>query len=427
MNRSCRLPLPLLGALLLSFAPVATAQDAAEPASPPSADDVTTSADEAPDTTGDVDAPGQTPVEAPKAAAPTATPAPAPAEPAPRELMNEVWEGAPEDGGAESELMKGQLSVFVMSLTGEAGTSQGAVEAVTGLIAARLEALRIFSVRTEDDLRQLVDFDELRTFMVAEEDVSRLEDIGNALGVDYLVTGRFFGPGPRRVDLALYDLKVMKPVKRHVIEVERQGQLPKEVQRAVDALIRPVLAANTSPVFVRVSEAGAAVKIDGEAIGTWPRPPLRVGAGPHTISASKEGFESTELDVVVEPGRTPPVDLVLVPSKDYVAAHKWKAYAWLATAGSLGVLAGGSLGTAAIMLALNQLRGTAIAERTGQSTTTGVLRVRQLDCIELISYRVGAAVLAFGVTPLLLGAGALTWLFAPDPWKYDALVPEGSE
>jgi hypothetical protein len=357
---------------------------------------------------------------------PTPDAAPAPAE-APREMIEQVWEGAPQDGGEESALSADQLSVFVMSLTGEEGTAPGAVEAVTGLIAARLESFRVFSVRTEDDLRQLVDFDELRTFMVAEEDVSRLEDIGNALGVKYLVTGRFFGPGPRRVDLALYDLSVQKPVTRQVIEVERQGQLPKAVQKATDALIRPVLAANTSPVYVRVSEKGAAVAVNDVALGTWPKPPQRLGAGPHTIVATKDGFEPTKLDIVVEPGRTPPVDLVLVPSEDFVAAYKWKAYLWLATAGSLGVLAGGSLALAGGLLLANQFRGAAIAEASGQDPGAAVLRVRQADFIELTAYRVGAVAFAFGLTPLLLGAGALTWLFAPDPFKYDELLPEGGE
>jgi hypothetical protein len=65
----------------------------------------------------------------------------------------------------------------------------------------------------------------------------------------------------------------------------------------------PVPGATMGTLEVQASEPGAAVSLDGEALGNAPRS-IVVGPGRHNVRVTKDGFEPWELDVHVVPGQT---------------------------------------------------------------------------------------------------------------------------
>lgn len=81
------------------------------------------------------------------------------------------------------------------------------------------------------------------------------------------------------------------------------------VQHAIDEL-----ASLTATVKVNVADPGAAVAVDGNAVGTTPLAnPLRVNLGAHTVTVTKAGYETLTKEVKVNGGDTVSVDGPLQP------------------------------------------------------------------------------------------------------------------
>jgi hypothetical protein len=390
----------LLIACLLAAAPAA-AQDESAPEAPVE-EVVTETEDVAPESPDAEEAPAEPPApEAPPAevaAPPAPEPPPTPAEPLPKATKPRV---------------------AIMNLAPAAGVSDDLTLGLTGLVATRIDGLRIFDVVTEDDVRALIDFDEMRTVLSESEDASKLADIGEALGADYLISGRAYAEP--RVDLVLFDLKTQKAVRREVAEARTRAALTRPLLRKVDRVIAPVLAARTARLIVRSSEEGATISLDGDALGTSPLPVREIGSGPHTLTATKDGFIKSEFDLVLQPGQSIPVDVVLVPSQELVEQHEKDAWLWRGT--SLGLLGGAvaSVGVGAGFLIANELRTEALADQTDQKEAA-VLQLRPSEYNELQLYRITGGILLAGVAPVLAAGGAFAWYAGPEPGKYDELT-----
>jgi hypothetical protein len=83
----------------------------------------------------------------------------------------------------------------------------------------------------------------------------------------------------------------------------------RSVQRAIDEL-----AMLTGTVRVGVTDAGAAVAVDGHDAGTTPlAAPLRVNLGPHVVTVTKAGFETLQKEVKLSGGDEARVDGPLQP------------------------------------------------------------------------------------------------------------------
>jgi hypothetical protein len=90
-----------------------------------------------------------------------------------------------------------------------------------------------------------------------------------------------------------------------------QSMSPREQAEVDNALatIRNLVGA----VRVSVSEAGAAVTIDGEAIGTTPiGDAISLNLGKHTFSVSKDGFDPVERELEIAGGGETPLSFTLV-------------------------------------------------------------------------------------------------------------------
>lgn len=327
---------------------------------------------------------------------------------------------AAEPSSADEEAPRTRPKVAVMDLARAEGVSEDLAVGIAGLVATRLDGLRVFEVISESDVRALVSFDALRTALATDDETSQLAAIGKALGARYLIAGRVF-QGPLRADLVLFDLERMRALRRESVTAETRAALTRPLLRGVDRLVAPVLAEQTATLLVRTSEEGATISLDGDVIGTSPMRPREVGSGPHTLTVTKDGFVKAELDVVLQPGQTAPVEVLLVPSKELVEAYEREAWLWRGT--SYALLGGGAatlLGGLSL-LAWNEVRTTEIANLTGQASA-GVLRLRPGHYGELLSYRVGGGVLLAGVTPALVLAGTFVYFAFPAPGRYDGLV-----
>jgi hypothetical protein len=83
----------------------------------------------------------------------------------------------------------------------------------------------------------------------------------------------------------------------------------RSVQRAIDEL-----AMLTGTVRVNVTDAGAAVAVDGHDAGTTPlAAPLRVNLGSHVVTVTKTGFETLQKEVKLSGGDEARVDGPLLP------------------------------------------------------------------------------------------------------------------
>jgi hypothetical protein len=97
--------------------------------------------------------------------------------------------------------------------------------------------------------------------------------------------------------------------------------LGKAEQALVDARLKE-LAKKTGALEVRVNEAGAEVKVDGQAVGVSPLPAtMRLDAGPHDVTVAKAGFTSFSGKLEVPAGGDTSVDVKLLAMAGHVTVH----------------------------------------------------------------------------------------------------------
>ena len=121
----------------------------------------------------------------------------------------------------------------------------------------------------------------------------------------------------------LYNMAICNKELRHYARMQsllqkysrEEANLSPENRTAVDqalAAIKPLVA----NVQVTVNEAGAAVSVDGEAVGTTPlRDPLALDLGKHTLTVKKAGFETSEQTIATPGGGATSVAVTLAAQK----------------------------------------------------------------------------------------------------------------
>lgn len=122
------------------------------------------------------------------------------------------------------------------------------------------------------------------------------------------------------------------PVKRHIV-LPAGGSLQLEVTLAARS--------TSSLLLVSTQPAGAQVLVDGKHVGTSsPRAELVLPAGPHRVSARREGFEEASAPVVLAPGATR--DLTVPMERSVPVTGRW----WFWAGAALLVAGGAALGVA---------------------------------------------------------------------------------
>src|SRR5688572_12873627 len=115
---------------------------------------------------------------------------------------------------AEGDAEENRIKIAVLSLkTDDASAQLGTT--IVDLTSSRLDREGVFQVITEEDVKQMVNFDQMKTALSCDDQASCLAEIGQALGVGYIMTGSLAQVGTRHVlTFSLIDIQNAKALKR---------------------------------------------------------------------------------------------------------------------------------------------------------------------------------------------------------------------
>lgn len=196
------------------------------------------------------------------------------------------------------------IAVLNPQTSGDVGTEVGPV--LAGIISTRLDKSGVFRVVAEDDIKRMVSFDQMKTALSCDEQASCLAEIGQALGVPYMLIGTLAKLGDTYVlNLALVDIAAAHVQRRESGRYDDMNALMKGLDAQVERSVQQLLYREQGSLAVVSNEVGAIVEVDGVAIGTTPLKAQSVAAGPHRITVAKESFIRFARDVVVQANRAP--------------------------------------------------------------------------------------------------------------------------
>jgi len=322
----------------------------------------------------------------------------------------------------------GGLPIAMMDFEVDVGADASVEQAAAttnALVAQRLTRLGVFSVLTQREVGQLVQYDQLQAAL-SEDDVDddKLAALGERLGVQWLIAGSVHHPAPSQwtLSLRLFDTKARQVVQRSTATATSVPDLIRQLPFTTDQLVRALLQARSGSVLLSATEEGATLHVDGVAIGTSPLPLQKLAAGPHRIRATKDGFIANERDVVVKPDDTVAFDMVLLPSPETAAAHKRMAWMVRGTALAVGG-AGIATSTAGLVLWTAQAIETGLGQDQGNLKTddSGRLLLDDDAYTRVLWFRISGYVL-MSLGAVVTVGGATAFLLSEPPEKYDLLA-----
>jgi TolB-like protein len=317
------------------------------------------------------------------------------------------------------------------------GASKELASAAGGVVANELDRMGAFQVITSDAIRSMLAFEKQRQ-MLGCADAGCIAEIGGALGVDYLISGKVTklaaaGGVPETLNLDLTLTSVRKAQREgSMIESARaERELVEKAGKAARKLVAKVLSGRTGRLVVSAAESGAVVKVDDQVRGTTPlRGAIAVPAGLHTLAVEKQGFVAYQKDVQVEAGKLVEEQVTMVPSPDFVKAYesrqrKLRAGAWISTSAAVAGLAT----AVALQWSANSLYGNETTPGTflydRAKLQAGVEKIGSLDLRaeasslkSQIETRQTWSYVAGGVGGVAAIAATYFWIAGEDPRRY---------
>jgi hypothetical protein len=340
-------------------------------------------------------------------------------------------------GPALAAEQKPKLAVLDLAAN---GASRELASAAGGVAASELDRLGVFKIVTSDAIRDMLAFEKQRQ-MLGCADSGCIAEIGGALGVDYLVSGKVSRLAASRDAPESFTLEMtLSSVKRgqregSVIETGRsESDLMTKVGRAVQRLVGKVLAGRSGSLVVTSSEAGAVVKVDEQVKGTTPlQGQVAVPSGPHTLTVEKQGFVAFQKEIQIQPAKVAEERVTLVPSPDFIKDYqsrqqKMRLGAWIAT----GVAAAGVVGAVLLQADANRVYGTESTPGTFLYARRKLLDGVETDPATGANYRAQASsfrskvtqrenlsYVSAGVAGLATVGATWLWIAGDDPRRYD--------
>ncbi|HET7824693.1 MAG TPA: PEGA domain-containing protein [Anaeromyxobacter sp.] len=317
------------------------------------------------------------------------------------------------------------------------GASKELASAAGGVAANELDRLGAFHVVTSEAIRSMLAFEKQRQ-MLGCTDAGCMAELGGALGVDWLVSGKVTRLAPQggvpetfTVDLTLTAVKKGQREGSAIETARSEAELVARIGRAAQRLVQKVLAGRVGRLVLTSAEAGAVVKVDDQVKGTTPlRAPLVLPAGPHALAVEKQGFVAFQKDVQIEAGKVVEERAPLVPSPDFVRAYesrqrKIRTGAWIST----GVAAAGVAAAVALQMSAAQLYGSESTPGTflydrrrlqdGVQVEAGVdLRAQAASLRSRIETRQTWSYVAGGTAAAAAVAATWLWIAGDDPGRY---------
>jgi hypothetical protein len=312
-----------------------------------------------------------------------------------------------------------------------AGASAELTQATGGVVAHELEQLGVFKVTTGDAVKALIGLERQRELLGCSGGDCARTSLPQLDG-DYVVGGRVSRVGGGfSLELILLDVHKGQRQSSDIQKASNEAELLNAASRGAVRLVQALLAARSGGLIVSASEAGAAVKVDDVTVGTTPlNGQLTLPGGPHALRLEKEGFVAFRKDVRIEPDRIHEEQAMLVPSPDFIEAHR----AW---AGKLRLGAYIATGVAVTTLALGV--GLQIsADKTYGSVSTPNTFLSDRAALQGgdESYRAAASALqtrignkqtfsavSFAIAGVAAAGAGFLWIAGDDPGKYDRYRP----
>lgn len=231
------------------------------------------------------------------------------------------------------------------------GASKELTSAASGKAASEVDRLGVFRIITSEAIRDMLAFEKQRQ-MLGCADTGCVAEVGGALGVDYIISGKVTRisaadglPESFSIDMTLSNVKKGQR-EGSVVEAGRsEAELLGKVGRAAQKLVSKILAGRSGSLVVAAAEAGAVVKLDEQIRGTTPLQGLiALPSGPHLLVVEKQGFVSYQKDVQIEAGKVVEERATLVPSPDFIKDYesrqgKLRFGAWASTGVAIAGLA----------------------------------------------------------------------------------------
>ena len=277
--------------------------------------------------------------------------------------------------------------------------------------------------------------------MLGCTDAGCIAEIGGALGVDYIISGKVTRiaagaglPETFSVDLTLSNVKRGQREGSVLESGSSEAEVLRKVGRAAQRLVWKILAGRSGSLALSAAEAGAVVKVDEQVRGTTPLQGLiPLPAGPHSLVVEKRGFVAFQKDVQIDPAKVTEEQATLVPSPDFIDAYRRKQRgmrigAWAAT----GVAVAGVAVAVWGQVDANRLYGNETTPDTFLYARAKLLAGVERDPVTGTDYRRQASSLKSDIEQRQLfsaiGAGvggaaavaaAWFWIAGDDPGRYN--------
>ena len=272
---------------------------------------------------------------------PVAKPAPAP-EP-PKAAPTPAPAASPDDDRDSLALMDFTFTEGEVN----ASTAEKCTDAATNAVTR----LKLFNVITGNDIRSMIEQQQLKEMMNCDAE-SCMAQIAGALEARYMLTGKVSKAGSSwTVNLTLLDVETAQAVDRQTASFTDQAKIIEEVGGGSKRLFNSILAKEGGVAYLKVSEAGADILLDGETVGTSTGRlfKLPMGGGTHLIEIKKEGFTKWGRNIDVVKDMEERINIDLIPSQAYlnakIAAAKGRRQLSMilgASAGALVLASGGA-------------------------------------------------------------------------------------
>lgn len=233
----------------------------------------------------------------------------------------------------------GRVSVAVLKFE-DRGAGANLTANVDALVSNELSRFPVLQVISSRDIGSLISVESQRQLLGCT-DASCVTNLAGALGTEYIVTGNVGRLGATYlVTLQLIHQATAKVEDRE--ELHTDGTLEAlihQVQETARRLIRPILKARQGSLLLSTSTEGANVYVDDKLVGVTPVNRLEVTWGPHTIRVERDGFIAFARDIDVDSDATSVLEVVLVPSGEFIAAYEARNQALRNAAWGTGAVA----------------------------------------------------------------------------------------
>jgi len=295
-------------------------------------------------------------------------------------------------------------------------------EQVTDLVLKEVDRTGLFRTVSQEEIRRMLEHEQQKLMLGCEE-TSCLAEIGGALGVDMLLAGGVGKIG----ETFVVTLKLIDVVKVEVIHREERMASGKEdalvqiSRQAARALLRPIMEEESGLVELVCAEEGAEVYIDDVMVGTTPLEARKIPGGYHQIRVVKKRFVAHGREVNVKPRDTQRLEVVLIPSRDFIEEYESQATLYRVFAWSFTGLAVASAGTAVGLFAWNTGRVDEYnADKREWEADPTTHSKSDLDRRASSIHRVDSATIGITVAAAAsVGAALFFWLAGDPPGKYD--------